>query len=37
MKTLYIDKKTGKPTKMEIKDNSKNTSVYILYREVKLK
>ena len=21
---LYIDKKTGKPTKMEIKDNSKN-------------
>ena len=35
--TLYIDKKTGKPTKMEIKDNSKNTSVYILYREVKLK
>lgn len=35
--TLYIDKKTGKPTKMEINDNSKNTSVYILYREVKLK
>ena len=35
--TLYIDKKTGKPTKMEIKDNRKNTSVYILYREVKLK
>lgn len=35
--TLYIDRKTGKPTKMEIKDNSKNTSVYILYREVKLK
>ena len=35
--TLYIDKKTGKSTKMEINDNSKNTSVYILYREVKLK
>ena len=35
--TLYIDRKTGKPTKLEIKDNSKNTSVYILYREVKLK
>ena len=32
---LYIDKKTGKPTKMEIKDNSKNTSIYILYKEVK--
>ena len=35
--TLYIDKKTGKPTKMEIKDNSKNTLIYILYREVKFK
>ena len=35
-KKLYIDKKTGNPTKMEIKDNSKNTTVYILYNEVKL-
>ena len=35
-KKLYIDKETGNPTKMEIKDNSKNTTVYILYNEVKL-
>ena len=35
--TLYLSKKTGKPTKMEVKDNSKKTSIYILYREVKLK
>ena len=34
-RTLYIDKKTGKPTKMEIKGNSKNTLIYILYKEVK--
>ena len=32
---LYISKKTGKPTKMEIKDNSKKTLIYILYKEVK--
>ena len=34
-RTLYINKKTGKPTKMEIKGNSKNTLIYILYKEVK--
>lgn len=33
-KTLYIDKNTAIPTKMEIKDNNKNTTVYILYNEV---
>ena len=32
---LYISKETGKPTKMEIKDNSKKTLIYILYKEVK--
>lgn len=32
---LYISKKTGKPSKMEIKDNSKKTLIYILYKEVK--
>ena len=32
---LYISKETGKPTKMEIKDNSKKTLSYILYKEVK--
>ena len=36
-RTLYISKETGKPTKMEIKDNSKKTIIYILYREVKFK
>lgn len=32
---LYISKETGNPTKMEIKDNSKKTLIYILYKEVK--
>ena len=36
-KKLYIDRKTGKPIKMQIKNVSKNTTVYILYNEVKLK
>ena len=34
---LYISKETGKPTRMEIKDNSKKTLIYILYKEVKFK
>lgn len=33
-KTLYINKENGMPEKMEIMDNSKNTAVYILYKEV---
>ena len=33
-KVLYIDKKTGKITKLEIEDTNKKTAVYILYREV---
>lgn len=33
---LKLDKKTGNPTKMEIKDASKKTTIYILYNEVKL-
>ena len=36
-KTLHIDKNTGKPTQMEIKDNKQNTTIYILYNEVKIK
>ena len=32
---LYINKETGNPTRMEIKDNSKKTLIYILYKEVK--
>ena len=35
-KTLYIDRKTGNPTKMEIKDDSQKTIIYILYKEVKI-
>ncbi len=35
-KTLYIDRQTLKPIKMEIKDNKQNTTIYILYNEVKL-
>ena len=34
-KELYVDKNTIKPTKMEIKDDSKKTLIYILYNEVK--
>ena len=35
-KILYIDKKTYKPTKLEIKDNNEKTTVYILYNEVEI-
>lgn len=35
-KTLYIDRQTLKPIKMEIKDNKQNTTIYILYNEVKV-
>ena len=35
-KTLYIDKKTYKPTKLEIKDNNQKSVIYILYNEVKV-
>ncbi len=35
-KTLYIDNKTNKPIKMEIKDANKNNVVYILYKEINL-
>ena len=33
-KDLYINRKTGLPTKLEINDTNKKTAVYILYREV---
>ena len=36
-RTLYISKETGKPTKMEIKENNKKTLIYILYKEVEFK
>lgn len=35
-KVLYVDKKTYKPTKLEVKDTNQNTRVYILYNEVKI-
>ena len=35
-KELYIDKNTGTPIKMEIKDTNKNTTIYIIYNEVKV-
>lgn len=35
-KTLYIDRQSLNPTKMEIKDNKQKTTIYILYNEVKL-
>ena len=35
-KKLYIDKNTGKPTKLLIQDENSKTSIYILYNEIKL-
>lgn len=35
-KKLYIDRTTGLPIKMQIKDNSKKTEIYILYNEVNI-
>ena len=35
-KTLYINKKTYKPVKLEIKDNKQKERIYILYNEVEI-
>ena len=35
-KTLYIDKHTGNPTKLEIQDITQKTTIYILYNEIKI-
>ena len=35
-KTLWVDRNTGKPVKMEINWTNKKGSVYILYNEVKI-
>lgn len=35
-KTLYIDRESLKPTKMEIKDINRNTLVYIEYNEIEI-
>lgn len=35
-KRLWIDRTTGKPTKLEVKCDNKNSKVYILYNEVNI-
>lgn len=35
-KVLYIDKKTAKPTKLQVNNNNKKIVVYILYKEVEI-
>lgn len=35
-KKLHIDKKTNKPTKLEVIDNNKKTRIYIIYKEIEL-
>ena len=35
-KSLFIDRTTGKPTKLEVKWTNKNARVYILYNEVNI-
>lgn len=34
--TLYIEKETGKPLRLEIKDTNQNTIIYIIYSEIKI-
>ncbi len=35
-KKLYINKKTGNPSKLEIQDITQKTTIYILYNEIKI-
>ena len=35
-KRLYIDKKTCKPTRMEVQDVTQKNIIYILYNEIKI-
>lgn len=35
-KKLYINKSTGKPSKLEIQDITQKTTIYILYNEIKI-
>lgn len=35
-KKLYISKRTGKPTKLEVQDTTQNILVYILYNEIEI-
>lgn len=36
-KKLYVDTKTIKPSKLEIKDNTKNTTICIIYNNIEIK
>ena len=36
-KVLYVDKKTGNPTKLEVQDSTQNIVVNILYNEIKIR
>ncbi len=35
-KTLWLDKQTNKPAKLEIEDINKNRTIYILYKEIEI-
>lgn len=35
-KELYLDKKTGKPTKLIVKDNNQKAEIYIIYNEIEI-
>ena len=36
VKSLYIDKSTGNPTKLLVKDKNQKNTIYILYNEIKI-
>ncbi len=35
-KELYLDKKTGKPTKLIVEDNNQKAVIYIIYNEIEI-
>lgn len=35
-KNLYLDKKTGKPTKLIVEDNNQKILIYIIYNEIEI-
>ena len=35
-KKLYLDKKTGKPTKLIVEDDNQKTVIYIIYNEIEI-
>ena len=36
-KKLYVDSKTGKPKKLEIKDNTQKNRISIIYNDIEIK